>query len=773
MDALKNLQISNVDIAFASAFGSLIGGSILIGFIQHLGGKDLWISLAAAIPALAGLVQIPGAIWGRSFTSYKRFLNWGAIGWRFFYLPFLILPIIPWAPEVRLFLVMLCIGLASFSVSVIGPLYNDWIAEMIPAASRGAFYAKRILIGTVSGAVTGLFGGMALDYFESIKQQALGFSVIFGVAWILGIVSMVIFSRMTDSPRLNPTPANFREGMRQLLSPAKDKNFTLILIFVCVFAVSQGFAGQYFTAYSREVLNLPFTFIQLLGISHTISTVLFVKAFGFLTDRYGNKPILVLLVAGTALTPLQWVVISPDNLGFGVPFLLITHLFNGFVWSGIGVAQFNLYITTSDVDDRPNYLAAATALSALAMGVSPMLGYVCMEFFRVQFSTAEWAYKWLFMSLIVIRLAALFLLIAVKEPGAQSLRKAVSQLSKLRPKGVRALRQISSSEDETARELAVAQVGDSRMEMGREELLKALEDPSPKVRRQAARALGQIGSPEVARALADHLERQPHLADEEALEALGYCASEESIPVLSRFLRDPRAFLRRAAARGLGDTGLASAIDPLLEAAAEAGDPDLRRASLQALRQLEAANAAGVFGDALWDQHPSVRNAAAEGISEMQLSELAPTLRESIKWFGDETASEMAYALGAVGDSNDLSVILYTAQDMVSRPLRRRCLMGAARLLEVEGAFYRLVSLEGSDRDQELMKLLRPGTKIHPEWIEALDRYSQEEHQAAVSLLFSASDHPARTSLVESPVDEVFLIAALVAVREMETSERE
>lgn len=772
LDTLRNLEVAQWDVAFAAAFGSLVGGSLLIGFIQHLKGGDLIISLTAAIPALAGLAQIPGAIWGRSYAWHKKFIAPGGWLWRILYLPLAILPILPFAPELRIWAAICCIGLAALSISIVQPIFNDWLAEMVPATSRGAYYSRRILIATAAGAGTGLLGGIAMDWFEANKMEAAGFSIVFGFAWCLGITSMLFFSRMSDTPRANPVKPQFAESMRQLIKPAADKNFAILLVFTIIFAISQGYAGQYFAAYSREILKLPFTVIQLLGVSHTISTILFVKMWGFLGDRYGNKPILALVVAGTAITPFQWMFLNAENQLFNIIFLISTHMFNGFVWSGVGVTQGNLYIATAPPEDRPNYLAAASAASALAMFVAPLLGYASLHWFR-SLGSAEDAYKLLFTVIIGIRAAGILALMPVKEPGAASIRAALSQLVKVRPKGVKAMRQIAASTDQEARAEAIQAVGDTKMALGSEELVKALSDPSPKVRRRAARALSQVPSAVVAAALISHLEEHPNLADEETLEALGESGGTECTGLLVGFLKDPRAFIRRAAARALGSSGDPAAIPHLIEASREVGDSDLRRAALQALRLLEAKEAADVYAEGLWDQHPSIRSASAEAISELELKELAPTLRESVKWFGDETASEMAYALGAVGNEEDLGSILAAASHMASEPLRRRCLMGAARLLGVEPEFYRLVRLEGMSRDQELLKRLQSGIRSKPEWLEAVSRYSSESEMAAIQLLFKDDESPAATELQRHSVPELFLVAALHAAHAREAPARQ
>lgn len=766
LSSIKNLQTANLDLAFASACGSLIMGALLIGFIQSLKtgeprGADIWIALSGAVPAAMSLIQIPGAIWGRGAKTYKSFIRWGGWGWRIFHLPFIFLPFLAVSNDIKLVAVMVCIGLAAFSGSLSNPLYSDWLAEMVPASSRGWYFSRRTLYATIASALAGLMGGLALDHFRAIKQEQLGFTIIFTFAATLGLISMFFFLRMEDMERPNPVKPNLREGIRQIMSPGKDKNFRFVLIFMAIFAASQGFAGQFFGAFCREILDLPFTVIQLFGISHTVSTILFIRIWGFLCDRYGNKPILVLMVAGVALTPVQWLFLHPEQSTTNTIVLLCTHVFNGAVWSGVAVAHGNLNIATSDVKDRPNYLAAAAAVSAFALAVSPLLGGATLDWLRSLVGSDEWAYKYLFIIVIVIRAFASVSLMPIKEPGATSLRETLGQISKLRPKGMRAMKQITASGDESAREEALAKVGEDKLLLATTELALSLDDPSPRVRRQAAKALSQVPSADAAAALIQHAQNHPDLVEEEVLEALGESGTPEAVKVLVGFLTDPRAVHRRTAAKALGRTGQESAIPDLMEAAKEAGDPDLRRAALQALRSLEAREAAPLFGDALWDQHPSVRSAGAEAISDLALTELGPTLRESVRWFGDETASEMAYALGVVGDLDDLTEILQTAKTMVSLPLRRRCLMGAAKLMGVEPDFYRLVTQRGMTQDQEMVKILRPGYKIHPNWSEALDLYTTDDEAGAIQALLSDREGMPWDAFRHIHVEEAFLVAAL------------
>lgn len=760
LDNLRTLQAANVDVAFATAFGTLVSGTFLVGFIQFLGGSDLWIGLLTAVPVFIGILQIPGAVYGRKFTSFRDFIAPGGWTWRLLYLPLILLPLLAWTGEIRLIILTLCIALATAANQFVSPIYNEWIADLVPATSRGWYFARRTLISTLVGMVIGFIGAVILDAFRDRGQAGPGFSVIFAIGCACGIVSMIYFLRMKDSVRAEPIRGKLKDTLRLMVSPVRDKNFRNILIFTAIFMASQGFAGPLYAAYAIESLNMSFTLLQLTAVMHAIGTIAFVKMWGYLADKYGNKPILAILMVGVVLTPVVWLITDPARPVFNAVVLLVAHLFNGLVWSGVTVTQLNLYMATAKPEDRANYLGAALAIQAISGGISPLIGSGMMALLRESLPVVA-AYKYVFTTVIGLRILATIALIPVREPGATSLRSAFNQLRKVSPSGVRALRAMSTSKDEYGREAAARNLGTAQLSLATAELITALRDPSPRVRRQAAESLGKIGSQEAAMALLDHIKAHPELIDEETVAALGDAPHSDSVPILVKLLEDPRAALRRAAAKALGRIGDPSSLEALSKAAAEPGDIDLRRAGIQALRIMGADEAMPVIGDALLDPHPSVRTAAAEAVGELELRALADSVRHAMEWYQEDSSSETAYALGCVGGIQDLPAILQAATREVSSTARSRCLLGAARLLGVEGEVYQMLALENIARDNALLAKLRPAIRRNPTLSKALDRYSSGDEAGALRMLADAKPLPMLSVFADFPAEDGFIVAAL------------
>lgn len=757
LETLDTLRTANWDVAFSTAFGTLFGGALMVGFVRHLHGADIWIGLLGSIPALMGLMQIPGTAIGRGVASFKRYVRKGGLAWRLLYFPIVLLPFAPLPDPIRLGALILLLGVAALSINLVQPVYTEWIGKIVPERSRGWYFSQRTIISTIVGVTVGMIGARLLDIFEGTRHEALGFALIFGLGWICAMVSQFFFERMVDTEREEPVKPSLSSTIDMVKEPLQDRNFRRILTFVAIFAFSQGFAGNFFAAFALESLNLNFTLLQFTTVTAAIGTLATVRIWGFLADRYGNKPMLLLLTIGAMLTPVMWLLCQPNRNVLNTWILGGGHVFNGMVWSGVGIAQTNLYLSTSKPSQRAGYLAAALTVASIFLGLAPLFGSLALSFFR-QGMDAEHAYKAVFWMVIAFRFVSILLLIPVKEGGATSFGEAVRQLTRVTPRSFSALRTVRRGVDERRRESAIRSMGESQMSLGISELNDALVDPAPRVRREAATALGRMRSPAASEALIRLATQQPELVEEETLEALGECGQASASATIAAYLEHPSSILRRAAAKALGRLRSPDAIEPLRAVVNEPGDPDLRRAALQALRSL-GAHDPDLYADALLDQHPSIRIAAAEAVSELGISDLAPTVRLSLQWYQDEASSELAYALGSIGEPHDLEPILKAADITLGKTKTRRCLQGAAKLFGIEKDFYRLLALDEVTRDTELLRKYRPLTRRSPEFSAALSAYSSGDEPASLNHL-AAADPEHFEVWARYRVPESFLVAA-------------
>ena len=742
-------------MAFATAFGALTTGAFIAGFAKSLGASNALTNLLGALPSLMGILQIPGAILGRGAPSYRAFIRPGGLAWRTLYLGLVAMPLLPMPMGLRLALVVALIAAATGANALVGSMYNEWIAETVPPDSRGFFFGRRQAIATGVGALVGLFGGLLLDAFRGADREPLGFAVVFGLGSVCAAVSMVSFDRIVDIPR-EPARVDLRTGLRSILDPFGDRDFRRVLLYVGLAMAGQAFAGNMFVVYALGTLKLPYTIVQGTGLMYSVGVVLATRFWSSMSDRYGNRPMLSLAGALMATNVLWWCLTVPGATTANAVLLLLAHVLMGTIFCGQALCQFNLILATAKPDDRANYMGAGTAVMAVVGGVAPLIGAELIP----EHGATAWNFKLLFLCAGALRLLAIPFLLRVRETGSTGVRSTLGDLGRLTPRSVGAMRRLSRSDDAEGRARAIQAVADEGADMASDALLAALSDPQPKVRREAARALARLGDARAVALIVQGIEAAPDLLEEETVDALGRIGDPAAIPALVATLENPRPLLRRAAARSLGRIGGDAVVGPL-ERAASSDDTDLRRAALQALRRSDAVGSVAVIARALDDPHPSVRVAAAEAIAELELSEAAPALRRALERKPDEPDAEAAYALGVVGESADLPLILAEAARSPIVTGRRRALLGAARLLGVEREAYRLMLLSGMARDTAMVERMRPHVKASAAARLAMMRYGAGDEPGALAAL--AQWKPELTPFAGTPVDEAFLVTVAAA----------
>jgi len=499
------------------------------------------------------------------------------------------------------------------------------------------------------------------------------------------------------------------------------------------------------------------------NVAMAVGNVAFARIWGFLADRYGNKPVLVLLAIGLALTPTTWMLTSPSS-AHNASILIIGHVFIGFVWGGVGIVQFNLLLATAKAEDRASYLGLAQALMAGVGGISPLLGATLFHNLASGGMNVVFAYKIVFGGCMLLRLISVIPLLRVREEGATDLGSTLRQIKNISPSGYLALGKLSSP-DIDRREEGMEGVASKKFGIATEELVNALHDPTPRVRRKAAQSLSRLGDHSSAEALIHMLQDHPDLVEDETIDALGSIGNPAAVPILRDYLHSPRPQIRRAAAKAIGEIGGPDASQALLDVLAADSDPDLRRAALQGLRLNDSGGAEAALAKSVLDPHPSVRIAAAEAISELKVAQAAPQLRSSLAAHLDEAGSEVAYALGCVGNMSDTPQILEVAASCISVITRRRCLLGVAALMDVERETYQLMLLSGMSRDSALLDKIKSNLKSSPALKNALEAYSVGNEQKAIEVLAEDVSVPEIKLLNEPYVHEAFLIAALRYVK--------
>jgi HEAT repeat protein/Na+/melibiose symporter-like transporter len=778
LEIVQALRISNVEGVVATVHTALTTGAIQTGFALWLGASNLWMGLIAAIPTLSQLVQIPSALWVERRGERKRFTAYTAGISRFLWLPILLIPFtLPREIQFTSFVVLFLA--ASILASMPGPAYTSWMSDLVPANHRGRYFSQRNMLIGITTTVVALPAGWYLDWAKrgGGSSMGTGFAVLFAIGVICGFASFMLLMRQSEPP-MTATPARdpgLLNTARYYLSPFGDKAFRSFMVFGGLFAVGQFFAAPFYMVYSIETLHLQYSTIQALAALQSLCTLLSLPAWGYLSDKYGHRPLLGLSVAIVGLTPFFWTLTRPDMPFFSGTMLILVHVSGGIGWAGVALTQLNLLIAETPSDRKAVYVAAMSAITGIAGGLAPIMGGVVISASKnVHLNVFGWIigqYKVSFLISASFRYIALIMLRFVRGEESATAREVLTRLGTTNMSGWKAVRSLQPGQPEHIRREAARTLQDVRTSLAVDELISALSDPSLHVREEAARALGEIGDHRAADALILVLNDPASGAVDEAAEALGRMAVPEAVMPLSKVLQEGEKTDRIAAARALGRISGEQASLALMYALNDPeviSRPDLIEAIIFAIGRTAYGPAAPLLATYLDSESRSLRLAAVRSIGDIADPVVAPKLLGLLKVETDPAViAHAAVALALMHAEDAVGTILESLDHVDSPVARKQMLHSGAALLGFGDELYSLISQDSFVADQAVDKHVRSYAGQSANVI--LERYMAEDYPSAAKELSRVMiGHPLEPSAATSAIN---WFASTANRRSMERSE--
>ena len=370
-----------VDSAAATAVTAVTTGIVLAAFALYLQASNAVIGLLAALPFLTQLIQAPAVPLVEKLRRRRLIASTAAFCARLTLPVMVAIALLPHNAWSLTALVAAQVVIGSLG-AVTSCAWNSWVRDLIPEERLGAFTARRTVIATgVTLSVT-ILAGVALDQVAAANQGVV-FAAFFGVAFILGMISVVALARTPEPPM--PPPAAGVNLYRLLRAPLRDGNFRRLILFLSSWQFAVNLASPFFTVYFVTQLNYPLTFVMTLSVVSQMANIGVLRFWGQLSDRFSNKSVLaaaapayILCIAATALTS------QIDDRQLAGAYLIALHVVFGAAAAGVGLATVNIALKLAPRGGATAYIAANTLITSMAAAAAPILGGLFADFFAAR-----------------------------------------------------------------------------------------------------------------------------------------------------------------------------------------------------------------------------------------------------------------------------------------------------------------------------------------------------------------------------------------------------
>ncbi|MFC1775051.1 MFS transporter [Nanoarchaeota archaeon] len=261
-------------------------------------------------------------------------------------------------------LVLLVFGffLINFFEYLSHPAFMSMIADTVPSKVRGWFFSRKMVVKTFFNTIIFWLAGYYLDLFP--KASTYGFINIMLLGVVIGVMSSVVLSGLSVKNRLHLPTHKIKDYFKI------KGNLRKFIIYVFCFNFAYSIAGPFFTVYMLENLGMSYSVFVTFSIISVVIRLLAHPHLGKICDLYGDKPVAVVTVFGTALVPLLFFFITPSTLWI----LPIAFIASGFFWAGADLTTINMLLDFTNRRDRAFQVSAYTFYTALPIVIAPIIG---------------------------------------------------------------------------------------------------------------------------------------------------------------------------------------------------------------------------------------------------------------------------------------------------------------------------------------------------------------------------------------------------------------
>jgi MFS family permease len=418
----QSLQASTVDGGLAAVFGNVTGGILLSNFLLDLGASSVEIGMVASLPMLTNLLQPLGALLSNRTTSRHNYGIWMFLPSRLVWL--LLLAGIIFVDRHQgitrqlVFLTLALVFISNLLAALGSASWMSWLAALVPPRLRGRYYSIRNIVSNLANLLCLPIASFMVANWQG--SELAGYGIVLGIGILSGLASLGCQHFMLDiDPQAYIEPEQHESLLVGLTAALKDPNLVMFLIYFALWGFAVNLSTPFFNLYMLDNLEVDITWVTLFSSIYTGANMLMMLVWGRLSDRFGNRPILLCVGIAVAIVPLFWLLTGFEQVRSQLwIYLAVFHLIFGGMWSAIDLCNNNLQIGITPIQHHATFFAIVAAVA----GVSGALG-TTVGGFLVQSDLYEGIFG-VFSLSAMLRLVALIPLIFVDEQRTGTLTAA-------------------------------------------------------------------------------------------------------------------------------------------------------------------------------------------------------------------------------------------------------------------------------------------------------------------------------------------------------------
>ncbi len=442
------------------------------------------------------------------------------------------------------------------------PLFFDWVGDVVPQRDNAVFWGRRTALTFISSILSSLAIGCAFKYAgDGLLVNAL-FLIVAGVIGMAETAFYLYIPAVEAPSERAPPPL-----LKMLRDAFNDLNFRNFVAFNSLLTFAGMMCSAFFFIHLLTTLGWSPLKIQLFCVAAGLASFVGCHFWSEIAALRGNKPVILISLVMKAAEFAGYALIAKGGAWwFSLPIFIIS----GFANSGIATATSSMLTAETPKENRMLFSAMFFSVAGVAGAGGAVAGGFVMSLFQNFRATWLGVEFGAFHTILLADIAAMFLCVLLILPyrsgrNYSALNTAMAffegnpALSFLRLVKLTGKSGFQERHDFISR---------NRSRLFVQELVDALDDPSPLIRYSAVYSLGGIKDPASEEALLRELENEEGALSVGAAYSLGRLRSVKAAPSLHKSIQSDDRSLRAAAAWAIGEIRAPESLDVLRQALA-------------------------------------------------------------------------------------------------------------------------------------------------------------------------------------------------------------
>ena len=251
------------------------------------------------------------------------------------------------------------------------PAWFSWIGDIINKQQRGNYFSKRNLVAGIVEIAATVISLIILRVYEPRGAVVLAYGLFFLAAAVARFNAYRIVQRQYDPPFKLPKKAYF--SLWAFIR--RYDNFGKFAVYQCFFHLALMIASPFFIVYMARELGFSPTMYITISLSGSVFHLLFLPIVGKISDKYGNRRLLIISNICFVLSPLAWIVIR-NPIGI----LLVPQLIAGIANAAFGIGFTNFTYDSVSQRHRPLCIAYTSILIGIGTFLGSLLGGLLLDY---------------------------------------------------------------------------------------------------------------------------------------------------------------------------------------------------------------------------------------------------------------------------------------------------------------------------------------------------------------------------------------------------------